>query len=242
MASLIISNAKLYFAGYDMSGDINALALKYMAELKESTTLIDTTRTRRPGLKDIGFQHEGFWNGGTGNIDDILFQNIGANNVPMTIAPLTGAEGELAYSFQAEEAAYSPGAKIGDMLAFSVSGADGAGPLVRGTLLVNGAKVASGNGTVFNVGAVSAAQKLYAALHVLAITSGGGPSLACKIQSAPTAGFAAPTDRLVFNAMTAAGAQWGAPIAGPITDAYWRVVFTLTNITSVTFLVNMGIL
>lgn len=240
MASQILSNAKLYAAGFDFSGDMNGLALKYAAEMKDSTTLIDTTRTRRPGLRDISFQHEGYWNGGAGAVDDALFNSVlGVNDVPMTIAPLTGAEGEVVYSFKADAAAYAPGAKIGEMLAFSVSGG-GDGPLLQGLMLQNQARVASGNGTVFNPGAILAAQKLYGVLHVLSVSGAG--TIIVKIQSAPTVGFGAPVDRIVFTTAAAIGGQFAVPIPGAITDAFWRATWTIAGFTSVTFAVLMDIL
>ena len=123
MASLVLSGAKLFMGAYELSGDVNALALKYGAETKDNTPINAATRTRAPGLKDFSFQHEGFWNGGAGAVDDALFNSVlGVNNVPMTIGPLTGAEGELAYFGQVDAGEYAPGAKIGNMLGFSVSG------------------------------------------------------------------------------------------------------------------------
>lgn len=239
MAAQILSNAKLYAAGFDFSGDMNALALKYGADLKDATSLIDTTRTRRPGLRDISFQHEGYWNGGAGAVDDAIFNSlIGANDVPMTIAPLTGAEGELVFSFKADAASYAPGAKDGEMFAFSVSGSGG-DPLVRGTMLQNQARTATGNGTIFNPGAVGAAQKLYGTLHVLSVSGAG--TIAVKIQSAPTGGFGAPTDRITFTTLAAIGGQFATPVPGAITDAFWRAVWTISGFTSVTFAVLMGI-
>lgn len=240
MASQILSNHKLFFGGYDMSGDLNAMALKYGAELKDSTNFASAGwRERKPGLKDVSFAHEGFWDGTVGGIDDTLFADLALASSPMTIVPASGAEGDVAFTFKAIEAAYSPGAKIGDMLAFSVAGS-GDGNLVRGTLVHNSAETAGGNGNIFNLGAVSATQKVYAALHVLAI-SGTTKQFNCKVQSAALVGFGSPTDRIAFSQATAIGAQWGTPVDGAITDAYWRLVFTLSGVTSVTFAVVIGI-
>lgn len=239
MSSLVISGAKLLLGAYDLSGDVNALALKYGAETKDSTSISAATRTRAPGLKDFSFQHEGFWNGGTGAVDDALFNSIlGVNNVPMTIGPLTGAEGELCYFGQVDTAQYSPGAKIGDMLAFSVAGGGNA-DLVRGSVLTNAARTVTGTGTIFNLGAVGALQKLWGALHFTAL--GGSGTLVVKIQSAPTVGFAAPTDHITFSTLAAIGSQFAAPVNGAITDAYWRASWTISGFSSCTFAVPIGI-
>src|ERR1700694_1798970 len=123
MTTQVLSNARLWLGGFDWSGDMNALALKYGAEMKETTTLTALTRTRIPGLQTYGFQHEGYWNGGANNVDDAIFnQAFAVKNSVMSIDPQTGGgvEGDLAYFGQVEVATYSPGGKDGDVLAFSV--------------------------------------------------------------------------------------------------------------------------
>lgn len=246
MAAQVFSNGKLYVDGYDWSGDINAIAFKVMAEMKENTPWNAVTRTRLAGLKDFSFQCDGYWNGGTGNVDDAAFSKMAANNTVFSIAGsnAAGVEGEVAYSGQLELAQYTPGAKVGDVFAFQVSGQAGAGPLVRGTVLVNGTKTVTGNGTIFQLGAVAAGQKLYAAAHVIGVPAGSSPTLDLKVQSAALVGFGSPTDRITFSQFTARGAQWGTPVAGAITDQFYRVVYTIGGTGSPSFpvVVVVGIL
>lgn len=229
MASQVFSNAKLWVAGFDWSGDVNALALKYGAETKESTVLSAATRTRVPGLQSFNFSHAGFWNGGANNVDDAIFNSVfNVQNSVMSIDPMgAGVEGDVAYSGQVNLSQYAPGAKVGEMFAFKVDG-DGDGQvLVRGTMMGARTVVASGNGSVFQVGAVPAGQKMFAALHVLQGVAGTTPTLDVKLQSAALVGFGSPTDRITFAQKTAPGAQWGTPVAGSITDQFWRVVWTV---------------
>jgi len=252
MSQQILSQSKLYAGAFDFSGDLKGIALRLGADQNDTTTFSSGgVRTRTPGLKTAAFQLDGLWNVASGAIatDDQLFGNIAAGAVPVTIAPQTGAEGEVSYILSADFADYAPGGKVGEMLAFTASGeAAGnsatAAACARATLLRSAlaAIVATGNGTIYNLGAVSASQKLYAALHVLAMSSSGTPALDVKIQSAALVGFGSPTDRITFSTLAAVGSQWATPVAGPITDAYWRCVVTLTNITSVTLAVSAGIL
>jgi hypothetical protein len=226
----VLSNAKLWINGFDFSGDHNALALKYGADIVDATVLSQTTRSRLPGLQFFSFQHEGLWSGGAGNIDDAIFNSAFAlQNTEMSIDPQTGGgiEGDLAYTGQVNLSKYEPGAKIGDALAFSVSGDSDGAPLVRGTLLANRTVVATGNGSVFQLGAVLTGQLAYAALHVLAPVAGTTPTLNVKVQSAALVGFGSPVDRIIFAQASASGSQWGAPAVGPITDQFWRVTYTV---------------
>lgn len=239
MSHQTIVNAKLYAGGYDLSGDTSRLALVYSADTPEDTTLGMSGKSRKGGLKNIALQHEGFWNGGTGNVDDALFSQVGLTDVPTTVAPLTGAEGELAYTFLTTKGSYSPGASVGDVLPFSVS-ADGSGLLIRGTLIHNATKTTTGTGTAFQLGQVSAVQKLYASLHVLAV-SGGSPTLDVLVQS-DTVGFPSPLTKVTFSQAVAIGSQWSVPLAGAITDDYWRVSYTIGGSTpSFLFAVTVGI-
>ena len=245
MGQQILSQSKLYMGGFDLSGDLKAIALRLGADQQDNTTFASGgTHSRLAGLKTAAFQLDGFWNTASSApaADDTLFNNVGpgAGSVPVTIAPQTGAEGEVSYIMNAVQADYAPGAKVGEMFGFTASGAT-VSECVRALILHNQARASGGNGSVFNAGAVGAAQKAYAALHVLAMTTTGTPSLTCKLQSAALVGFGSPTDRITFGASAAVGSQWATPLAGAITDAFWRVVFTLTNISSVTFAVSLGI-
>lgn len=243
MSQLVLTQSKLFAAGYDFSGDLRAIALRLGADQKDATNFASGgTRKRLAGLKTGSFALEGYWNAASAAVaaDDTLFGNIGLTGIPVTIIPQTGAEGEVCYSGNFDFADYVPGAKVGDMFEFSSNG-ETTSEIARGTLLHNAARASGGNGTIYQVGAVSATQKAYAALHILALTPSGSPTFTCKIQSAALVGFGSPTDRITFTSAAAVGGQWATPIAGPITDAFWRIVYTLTNISSITFAVSLGI-
>lgn len=241
MAAEILTNCKLYFDKFDLSGQMNSVGIDYGAELQDVTSFGDSTRVRVGGLKTISVNHEGFWEGGIDKIDDALFKRISQSDVPMTICPRTGADGEIAYSLKSILGQYSPGADVGSAFAFSVSGECSDTGLIKGSVLINGTRVASGDGTAFNLGAVSSTQKIYAALHVLSV-SGTSPTLAVKIQSDDASGMASPLDRITFTTATASSSQWATPVAGPITDTWWRVNFTIGGTSpSFNFVVFLGI-
>lgn len=224
MSSQIVQNSKFYLDGYDLSGDLNMISLDYSAELQDSTALGATSRARTGGLKDIRAAVEGFFNTSGIDIESVMFGKIGVADVPCTVSPIAGAEGDLAYLFKAISGNYKPGASIGEMLKFSAD-AQGSGELVRGKVLLNGTKTATGTGTAFELGAVTADQKIYAAAHILAASG----SATLKLQSAPAENFASPTDRITFTAATAIGAQFATPVAGAITDTWWRFVWTISG-------------
>ncbi len=242
MGHYVLTNAKCLMDGLDLSGDLNAAALAFEAELQDDTTFGHGTRVRKGGLKTVGLDLEGYFNGGVGAIDDVLFGRIGLADVPVSIGPENGVEGETGYAFLAALAEYNPGAEIGSMLAFSASAEAAGSPLVRGTILVNRTATATGNsGTALQLGAVAAGQRLYAALHVVA-ASGTTPTLDVTVRSDNAVGFGSPTTQLTFAQASVVGSQWlSAP--GPIADDHWRVDFTIGGGgPSFTFFVLVGIL
>lgn len=233
-------NGSLFVDNWNWSGDMNAIDLQYGTELQMRTSLQDTSQKRIAGLRTVALQLEGMWNGGTGQADAAVFGEVGAAEVPVTVVPtVAAAEGDLAYLFKAIAASYKPGAKVGDLFKFSVS-ADGTDDLARGQVMTNALttpKVATGNGSIFQLGAVAAGQKIWAAAHVIA----GSGSMTLKLQSAATVGFGTPTDRITFNAVTGAASVVG-NLAGAVTDAYWRWVYTITGGTpSFNFIASAGI-
>lgn len=237
-------NAKIWLAEYDLSGDLNAVALEETVDQLEATTFGATTKITKPGLLDLKASVAGFINLGAGFSEEFLSSKLGLADVPMTIGPTTGAEGEPAYSFPAAIATFDPLAgKVSDtsMQKFTIEAENTSVRLVRGTIGHNAARTTTGTGTVFNLGAVAAGQGLYGILHVPAIS--GGPTVTIKIQSAALVGFGSPTDRITFTAVTTKTSQY-AFLLGAITDAFWRVTWTITGGAgpSITFIVNIGIL
>lgn len=243
MASSVLTDCKLYVASFDMSGDMNALALTNSADMLDGTTFGATTRINKAGLKSIVAQHEGLWDSdGTDEPDDVFFSRIGTADVPVTICPVAGADGEVAYLFRAVHSNYTPGAAVGELYAFSVNmeGSDGA-PLVRGMVLQPAsAKTATSTGTARELGAVSATQRLYGSLHVIA-ASGTNPTLDVVVASDTAEAFPSTATQLTFAQKTAIGSDWQTA-AGAITDTWYRVSYTIggTN-PSFTFVVAVGI-
>ena len=236
-----LNDAKLYMAGRDFSGQINALALAHGADVKDAPVFGDKGIRRLSGLADIALSHAGFFDAAT--VDADLHAIIGVDNVPVTAAPNDGAEGKPAYIFQAAHGSYAPGAEVGELFGYAVTAVGSGGDkLVKGTILGNGVETATGNGTAFQVGAVGATQKLYAALHVFAV-SGTTPTLDVTVESDDASGFASAVTRITFVQKTAVGAEWATPIAGAITDDWWRIAFTIGGGSpSFTFIVTIGII
>lgn len=247
MAIQTLTNLKTWLDGYDVSGDLNEATVDDGADMKDASVFGLDTHRMQPGLKTAKLGLKGFWQADDSAspqlIDKTLFTRVAVANSVVSLSPAGGAEGDVGFSLRALLGQYAPGAKVGDLFAFTVSAeASGGSGLVRGTVMHNAARTATGTGTIRQLGAVSATQKVYAALHVLAV-AGTTPTLVVKVQSAALVGFGSPTDEITFASANAIGSQWATPLAGAITDAFWRLSWTITGSAgqSFTFVVVVGI-
>lgn len=233
---MIVQNRKLWVDSVDLSGHLNGMAFDASHEMADDTVFGDSARSSLPGLEDFTLQHEGIWLGGTGGPDTVAMANRSLANVLATLTPVNGSEGAIAYFMLTTEGAYSFGGKVGDLHQFSVDlKASGGFPAIRGTLMTNGTKSATGSSAAkTQLGAVSATQKLYAGLHVLAVT-GTTPTLDVIVRSDANSSPGSETTRITFGQKTAIGSEWATPIAGAITDTYWDIAWTIGGTSSPTF-------
>lgn len=233
MASQVLTNTKVWVDDLDVSGQLNAIAVEYGVEALDDTVFGDGTRSNTGGLKTTTMSHEGYWAAGT---DEKAFSKIGGSTV-VTIAGAGSAVGDSAYLAETLTTTYSPSAAVGELLGFSLE-MEAAGPLIRGALLANQTATGSANGTPVQLGATTAAQSLYGALHVTSLATGA--VLTVKIQSDSASGFASPTDKITFTAASGVTTAELKSAAGANADTYYRASWTLTG-GSGSFIVSAGI-
>lgn len=238
MAEHVLSGGLILFDGLDLSNSLNQVVLDHSADALDSTAIGHTTRRRKGGLLTSVLGAAGFFE--AAEPDASLFAAAGVVDKPVTVG-YSQTPGEVAYFMKAMLGEYQPfGGNVGELAGFRLSAGVSSDRLIRGTLMELLTQTATANGTGRQLGQVLAAQKMYAALHVLSV-SGGTPSLTVTIQSDDNPGFSSPTNRIVFSAANAVGSQFGS-VAGAITDTYWRAIWTISGSTpSFRFAVSLGI-
>jgi hypothetical protein len=133
---------------------------------------------------------------------------------------------------------YSPeGGNIGDASKWTM-GMTSDTAMVGGFVLAPLVSRGALTGTSVTMAGPTATQKVYAALFV---TGAVGTNLAVTIQSAPLSNFASPTTRFTFTTTSVVGWQWATPVAGAITDGFWRAVATVGSSTF-TWACHVGVL
>lgn len=230
MAKTFSSTVKIYYEGYELTSDHNAINFNIARGELDKTAAGDVGIARMAGLRQFEFTHDGYVTQGAGNVEALLTGNIGTEDKIFTLCPTTGAVGQPAYSAEGVGLSYAPSHSMGEMVRFAGAAYSQGDSLVRGTVLATGAKTTTANGTSNTLGSVTAAKYLYGALHCTAVSGTNTPTITVKIQSAPLSTFLADvTDRITFTAKTAIGAQWATRVAGPITDTFWRASWTVSG-------------
>ncbi len=241
MASVVLTDAKIYYEELDLSGAENTISLEYEAEALDDTVFGDDTRSFIGGLKSLSCVGSGFVDLTDDSFDERLFSEIGSDGEVMSIVAEGETEGNVGYTFQPMPPRYDTNYEIGQILAFEFEASNRGAKLVRTTMLgQETAAAASGQSTSRQLGAVLAGQFVFAAIHVLSV-SGSSPTLDVLVRSDDNSGMSTPTTRITFTQATAATSQF-LTAAGAITDDWWDIDFTIGGSTPVfRFVVMVGI-
>ena len=238
-APTVLTNATIWYGGYDLTGATNEITMNAASAEKPVSRFGDTVEATYPGAMTVGVEAKGFWDS---TLDGPQFTQLTAPSTswPLTICPDGGDAGELAYSVRAHSFNYSTfEVAWGQSLPFRLSAKAVSGSyLSRGTVGIPKATYsASFNGTKYQLGAVSASQKLVASMHVFSKSA----LWDVDIESDADAGGGGETVRGSFSQIATSPKQEVIEIAGPITDTYWRVAVTETGAGALIFSVVFAI-
>jgi hypothetical protein len=215
-----------WVGGYDFTGDTNKLTVDAEVEDLDGTVFGGGGwKKLAGGLKSVAAGLEGFWQGAP---DLEGFSDLGNTNRVVMASP-TGLALSPAFLFQATKLKYSAFGQVGELTPFSLdlAGSNSVG-LVRGQVAAAKQSVnATGAlGSAVQLGAVGAAQFVYAGFHVFGAP---GTTITVKVQSDNASNFPSATDVATLGPLTAAGGTWMTRVAGPITDDWFR--FNVSAIT-----------
>jgi hypothetical protein len=227
-------DATVWIGGFDFTADSNQVSLQLSTTELDNTCFGQTHRSRIAGLRNTAMTANGNWYSATADAPDPhLFANLGTKDRVYTIAD-DSAEGSTAYMFQGIQSSYDLFGQLDQVTPWAVnaSGSNKQGCVRGQTAKAKGNVSATGaTGSVVNLGAVSATQYVYAALHVFS----AGTTITVQVQSDDSGAFASPTTRGTFSGITTAGGTWLTRVAGSITDTHWRF-----NVSAVTGTFSIG--
>ena len=241
MATYVQTNVGLYWGGYSLASSFNAIALNLGNSLQDDTVYGDTFVSNTAGLSSVQLEAEGLWQSAT---DSVLQSGLAINvaETVLSVTPVDPAAGSPSLFSKVTTSTYNPisTGTVGSMLGFSLS-AEGRGEKsVSGEILVKPSDThTSSSVSPVNaaIGAVSATQSIYSALHVISASG----TLVVPVKSASTEAFSADvTTELTHTSVGSSVTAEMLSAAGAITNTYWRVDFTVSG--SYQFIVSLGII
>jgi len=246
----VLTDVGVYVGGYDLTDGASNIDMGGTCATREKTNFASKKHQQfLPGLKTYNTQIGGFadYAAVTSVSRAFALNAVGDQHVVTGLPNVSGTHtaGDAAHFTRALRSTFqSPQGAVGDVAGYALSlQSDTA--MVDGKLLFPKAAVTSSDtGSVVAIAGPTATQYLYAALHVFDV-SGTDPTLDVVLQSATLVGFGSPTSRVTFTqATTANTAQWATPLAGAITDGFWRISYTVggTDTPTFSFAVVAGVL
>jgi hypothetical protein len=235
VAAQVFTDTRIYAGGYDWSGDHNQISIDNPAAEVDARVFTNTAGKTLTGQYSPKVSGQGILQFGTGTVNDAIRTYQGVAGVPLTVSPQSGAVSDDAIFLKALQTKYQVGGKVNDALPFTLDASAQNTPAVCGKVFIAaGNKTSTSTSAIIQLGAVSSTQRVYAALHVLS-ASGTLPTLDVVVKSAALVGFGSPTTRLTFTQQTALGYDWQQTSVAAITDAFWRVDYTIGGTGSPTF-------
>lgn len=240
MSLVTITDGRIWLHSYDISGDVNNIAVNATREAKDCTNMDSGGwRENLPGIA-VGDVTAAGWFDTDGS--DAAAAALHGSTAIQTYAEGADA-GQVAYFGNGPVLSAERGFPVGEVATMSISAKIGGSGMHRGAILIpKTTATASANGASLQHGAVGADQTLWACLHVF--DASAGDTLDVVVASDNATGFPSTTSRIAFTQVS--GGVTGSEIkslAGAITDDWWRVEYTIAGngSESFTFAVSLAI-
>jgi hypothetical protein len=230
MATAVLLQEQVIVGSFDLTGFATKGNTEESSETMDQTTFgSGGFRVLAPALRTAAVDIEGFADTTATGVTTLFPASSLGTQYGYSIAPGGGATaGDPVMFGRGLLTAYTPfGGSIGDNAVLTqhiTNDTAEVGGLVLAPLASRGALT----GTSVTMTGPTATQKVWAILHV---TGAVGTNLAVTIQSAPLSNFASPTTRFTFTTVSAVGWQLATPVAGAITDGFWRAICTVGTST-----------
>ena len=234
----ILRDCAIWYGGYDLTSAANEVSIDSSFTTVPVTTFADSGNVKNiAGIEDATVSVMTFLEPAIS--EPAITSNRGGVVELFTACafPTAGTvtAGDRTYSLRGLLKSYKEPMKVGDAARIdaNLEAAQAEGLMMGMVLSPSTAVTATGTGTSVTLGAQTATQTAYFGIHVLAVS--GNRTITAKLQSAPTSGFASPTDRVTLGAISAIGSGFGSSTTAT-TDANWRVSYTIGGSTgSLTF-------
>jgi hypothetical protein len=239
MAKQIITSAGFFVGAEDLRCLTNQVNLNGEAEaIDVSTFCTGDGKEFAMGDKMIALGAAGFIdasNSSDGNLEGMWE----LEEQPMIVSPAV-ADGSHAFIGKISVGQLTRRYERGKVPTWDVSAQISGNGAGRGRLLRYAKGVTTGGNTAaVLMPAIASGKQAFAAVCLMALHAGG--SFQVDIQSDSTSGFSSPTTQASFATQTDTGGLI-LPITTPVTDVYWRAVYSISGGTpSVNFAIAVGV-
>ena len=225
MSTFVQTDVGVLMGEFNISGDHNTVGLDIGVEMGDDTRYGHTARAMKPLLTSWTAAGEGLQDYASGGLDVVVFPNLASAGTLMTIAPeSTGLTvGNVAYTGPSVQSEYAPiQDEVGVLQSFRWRAeGDEKNGIIRSTILLNAQPSSSGNGTALQLGAVSASQTVFLALHFIACSA----AITVTLDSDDEEAFAGSAETQITAVEQSAPGTQFLSSAGAVTDDWWRVEF-----------------
>lgn len=231
MAIFSMQNCTIFDDGLDLTGTSNSVSMELgVNELDVTTFGSGGTTTYLAGLQTSKVSVGGFVDYTAATLlDSTQFAGLGTSNALM-VAPQGVTAGNFCYAGTSLQTSYNMTGKMGEVQGFTADYSTNS-KLVRSTILHSSTAItATGNGSATLMAAASSSQSIYFQIHVVSVSGTSTPTITASVRSSAVVGMTSPTTRATFTAITAVGAQ-RIVLAGPVTDTYYQVQYTISGAT-----------
>lgn len=225
---------------FDFSGVVVAVDIRIGQNNAEATAFADLAMVKVEGQPGWTLDADGLWSSSSPAYDSEIFTDLTAVNRLLMYMPLGRTDGGRCFMARSQITNAPISSDTGSQVALDVSWLGNDDMPFGYVLDTETAEESSGNGTAYQVGAISSSQLGVGFLHVLS-RSGSSPTLDVVIASDNAEGFSSATARISFTRATAATSQ-RVTVAGAVTDDWWRVQTTVGGSSpSFSFVCGFGI-
>lgn len=234
MAVFALTDPDIYVAQADLTPWTSKVEVATEREQLDVTTFNSAGwKESIAGLSTSSIDIEGFWEaGGAAFPDDRFWADLG-NVTPMSVAA-ANTVASICYFTNVMRPSYQFGDAVGQVTPFQSSALGTGTPLIRGQVAQVKANVTATSTTtaVALPAAVTATQRIYAVLHIFAVSGTASPTLTATVQTDNAVGFPSPASAATFTAATAVGSQLVAGSVGGATgETHVRLSYTVSGTT-----------
>lgn len=212
------TGTKMLVGSNDIGADLHTMTVNHASEVLDQTTFGSTTRNHLGGLFVTSIDAQGYVNLGSSLSDPVLFGRVSLPTL-VSVWPTgiqVGSTMQTGRGMNAVIANYDFGGSVGALLPFTFK-AESESDLVRMVTLDNALSTAwstdSNTSGAAPLAHCSTGERLFAGLHVTALSTSLGATISCVIQAASSSGFASSSTRVTFAAQSCKAGTFATPIA-----------------------------